>query len=578
MKRSHTPLLLSGALCASLLGGCSIDSLFSLLLSDASERQCAIYGPTSEGDDIVSASFGTLHYLEYENLTEVPYLPFQTAMDIVANLYGYEENISKFSSTLFNDVLTYKNGDASLTIDADEDTVSFNDYDLFLYDVSGGGTTSAGVYGPIVSLGRSAYIEESKINITPGNGITFDLSEYGIDITCLHGDVCLPLPVLSDIFFAPLGYPIAFDGEDMQVANYSVLSHDSFAEDYYDSVYAGESLSENFASFNYALTCFEVDYFYGYPSENGQHTHTSLDEYLQKNDPLLRAKLKSTNPDVNASAFAQLLLNELGDGHTGCYKGYGSFYSKTFEGASSASTRLMEMSAAEKELSELNAKGDRPEDGLYYDGNTAIIKFSSFDSVDENITSANVSRYAEDDSFAFVYQAFKSIGKKGGIQNVVFDLSMNEGGYVNALIAVLGFLSEEVTLCLENPLTGARVEQVYRVDTDLDGSFDDFSELPYDFYTLTSSCSFSCANAFPCVFQNAGMGQVIGEQSGGGSCVVYSNLSAAGQPYQMSGLSRISLKDDADGSFQSVDEGVTPDIALSRSLLFDNDAIVSAIN
>jgi len=581
MKKNKKPLLVLTLplLASSLLSGCSsLNSLVSIILDAASEAQCSIYGPTSEGENIVSSEFGSLYYVKYDNLPEVPYLSFDTALEIISSLFGYGDNLSNFTNLYSINTLTFNNFNSTLSINTEENTITFTDYDRFIYDITGGATTSIGVYNPIVSASRSNYIELYQTNISIGNEITFDLSKYGIDITYRYGSVCLPLQVLSDIFFAPLGYPLVFNGKDIYVANYAVLSYDSFAESYYKSDYLGKELSENFANFNYALTCFEIDYFYGYPTESEQHTYSSLDEYLQKNNPRLRQNLKSTDGETNASAFANLLLNELGDGHTGYYKNYGSFYARKFNGATSASKRLLKMSSDYEELNKLNEQGDRTSDGLYTYGDTTIIKFSSFDSVDQKLTTNNIARYANEDTFALFYQAFKKINNMNNISNVVFDLTLNEGGYINTLVAVLGFLMPEVPIHLENPLTGAKAEQIYRVDTDLDGLFDDFTGFAsFNYYVLTSNYSFSCGNAFPAIFKNMDIGKVIGEQSGGGACAVYSNITSAGQPYQMSGLSRISLKSEYGGYYESVDKGVSPDISLSRDSFYKNASLVAAL-
>jgi hypothetical protein len=89
-------------------------------------------------------------------------------------------------------------------------------------------------------------------------------------------------------------------------------------------------------------------------------------------------------------------------------------------------------------------------------------------------------------------------------------------------------------------LTKANSELIYRIDTNLDGDFDeqDSFEGQYDFFVLTSPYSFSCGNMFPYVAKANDIATVIGQQSGGGACIVSFTVTPDGMPYRISGLAR----------------------------------------
>ena len=97
------------------------------------------------------------------------------------------------------------------------------------------------------------------------------------------------------------------------------------------------------------------------------------------------------------------------------------------------------------------------------------------------------------------------------------------------------------------------------MDTNLDGKFDvqDGFGGQYDFYVLTSGCSYSCGNALPFFSQVDGLAKIIGEAPGGGDCAVYPFLDAYGHIADMSG--RWKLGRMYDGKFVSDEYAVKVD-------------------
>ena len=100
----------------------------------------------------------------------------------------------------------------------------------------------------------------------------------------------------------------------------------------------------------------------------------------------------------------------------------------------------------------------------------------------------------------------------------------------------------------------------YHVDTNLDGKFDaqDGFGGQYDFYILTSGCSYSCGNALPFFAQSDGLAKIIGEQPGGGDCAVAPFLDAYGHIADMSGYMKLGRM--SDGQFISDEHAVNVDL------------------
>ena len=96
-------------------------------------------------------------------------------------------------------------------------------------------------------------------------------------------------------------------------------------------------------------------------------------------------------------------------------------------------------------------------------------------------------------------------------------------------------------------------------------------------YTSTSPVSFSCGNLVPSVLQESGNATIIGKPSGGGACVVEFAVTADGSFYLFSG--RIKLSKFMNGSYYSIDTGVTPDFTISKpDHFYDREWLTEFIN
>ena len=180
-------------------------------------------------------------------------------------------------------------------------------------------------------------------------------------------------------------------------------------------------------------------------------------------------------------------------------------------------------------------------------GDTCIIYFDGFR---ENVTrpeSFYTKLPTKDDldtsSFGLFYYAFEQIKKDGNVKNVVIDLSDNGGGSAAALVATLGFLSEdgEVKITYQDLLNRNYCTEWYHVDTNLDGRFDDEDGYggQYNFYILTTGSSYSCGNAFPYFAQKENLATIIGEKPGGGDCVLAHYVDAYGHVGVISGFKQL---------------------------------------
>ena len=89
--------------------------------------------------------------------------------------------------------------------------------------------------------------------------------------------------------------------------------------------------------------------------------------------------------------------------------------------------------------------------------------------------------------------------------------------------------------------------------------------------------SFSCGNLVPWVFKAGGTVTLLGDTSGGGSCVVRYMSSAWESLFTISGTKRISFV--KNGSFYDVGRGVDPDVFLTgKESFYDREQLTEFIN
>jgi hypothetical protein len=202
-------------------------------------------------------------------------------------------------------------------------------------------------------------------------------------------------------------------------------------------------------------------------------------------------------------------------------------------------------------------------------GDTAYITFDAFiDPKNEMDYLAPVTEAdnSGNDTIRLIQYACSRILREGSpIKNVVLDLSDNGGGATVAAQYVMSAFLGEADFSTRDTMTGAMSDAVYRADTNLDGAFDEkesFAENGLKLFCLASPISFSCGNLVPCVFRSSGRVTLIGDTTGGGSCVVLPMSSAWGTMFQISGPTQVSFV--KNGSYYDTDRGVDPDVFLTK--------------
>ena len=217
-------------------------------------------------------------------------------------------------------------------------------------------------------------------------------------------------------------------------------------------------------------------------------------------------------------------------------------------------------------------------------GNTAFITFNGFSMEYEDCDKYYELKEIDParDTIQLITYANQQIRREGSpVENVVLDLSMNGGGAAAAAVFVISWFLGEANIAVRDVKTGSETIMSYMADVNLDGTIDGndglLNSMKYNLYCLESGISFSCGNLVPAALKASGQVTLMGQCSGGGSCVVLPCTSASGTIFQISGPKQLATV--KNGSFYNIDNGIEPDIAFSKAdSFFDRNALVEYIN
>ncbi len=469
------------------------------------------------------------------------------------------------------------------------------------------------------------------------NTRTFNLAKYGFKVYGSYDDVFVPLCILSNIFSSLRYERYFYNGKAVyQTSHDGNIYYDSskgyvsfYESDWFkDSAGNLKERPEALIDYSYNLLRFTHDYLYGHSGYygfaddgNGYPVETTVaaadaldfDQMMIQYAGDVRTLLLSSSYKDYITGLTALFFMVYGDVHTGMtakqdfisvndmITNYGTafIYSK----------KLLMQSATEKRLTEWRkaARSSNSSPVTYIptisgttipsfeviDSNkTAIIRFDRF-----NVDSAGWSAYYNgspsanpdpatvtlpDDTIGIFYKAFYALENdenyKNSVKNVVIDISCNGGGDSDALnFALACLLDPQSASMLEyDVISGGKKTYTAYCDLNLDGVIDsNDKKKDYNFAVYTSLLSFSCGNIMPCICSDKGI-KIIGQRSGGGSCLVRHGCTADGFPYQYSGTLRISHSD-----WSNVEDGAAisegGEIPADENM-YDDDVLIAVMN
>ena len=488
-------------------------------------------------------------------------------------------------------------------------------------DLFAAGGSQAGEEGQLFATIGSSYN-------AAGSPITLNLSDYLIDIVEQDGECYVPLQTLTDLFMGDRYLYFVCTGDALYGFGYE---SDMFAEIYGEKPVV---MSQDYAIFNYNELRLLLDTHYGLKPE---HKISDFGTYLVNTDLVSSLSgVDSRAFDQAVNRLTAYYFDDLHSGfvHSGWRTGSEQALSMldTSEQAGASVTRMSE-SQAKFQLARSAAYTDaipmyeeigdtafitfdsfvvtEGDTAAYYDparmpdpsGFTIkrvepmpsfdeIFDMSDFDWSDfnleelladmpmdmpEDMPEAEEEKEQQVDTIWLFLYAYRQITRENSpIKNVVVDLSNNGGGDSTAAMFVISFLLGRCDIALRDTFTGAQTIMAYQADVNLDGKYGDKKDsmvgLGINVYCLTSPCSFSCGNLVPAACRMSRSVTLVGQTSGGGSCVVLPGNSASGTLFQISGTKQLATV--KNGSFYNIDEGIQPDIVLTKTESFyDREAL-----
>ncbi len=532
-------------------------------------------------------------YYEMYDYQDIPYVKFKTFYldHYVHYQFGtsYDSYFSLTQTKVSDHVFRFANTIGSFQIDTQNN--------IFIVNNPNQHYVATNLYNDTVSVLANGY-ETSYVELTSDTKdldtpktVTFDLGHYNINFIEYENEVYIPLATFTSIFDTPNTSSFAFNGKDLYyTANFSDSKYNpDLSSGTLEAKYFNESpwlnkatRSESLANFTYNDLCFVMDNIYGLTPYRGV---TNFDSFFQAQG--YKADLLSTNTHTYESAMVRFVARWLYEGHSGYTKvspfKAGTNYQSYYNSYVGENEKYNKVNVALSDLNDRRTSAGKTT-GLYFSGNTAIIRFDSFYK-SGNTYGIDVDDYAyssetlQKDNYLFFKKAFKDIQTHGSISNVVVDVTLNGGGMVDALPWLYAFMTDDPFITYKNTITQEISDLHYRVDLNQNGVYGDAGDTyknDYKFFIMTSNFSFSCGNAYPTFAKAGHMATIIGEESGGGACCVGSYVTASGtvlrfsSPFQFGGL--------VGTTWVANENGVTPDHSFSRNNFYNDSAINTFVN
>lgn len=529
------------------------------------------------------STFKTYHL---KNKGDIPYVSFTEAYSsIYTSFFINSSYATQFALAITaNEDATYtlKNDYGSLDVDVFKDSISTSDFDplISMYNRNDDGIDIDLING--VETDNCTVKSTSRTVVERKKDFKFSLRKYNLDLLAFDEVIYIPLQTFNDIFIISNGVSIAYNGKDLFYTgcfyNRGASAPSSSLEyKYYnESPWKDRSTREStLANYTYNEMYFYLDTFYGLKEHRGIG---SFDSWITSLG--LKNKLLSTDSKTYDEAFVTFICKYLGEGHTS-YRQHSPFgasrdYSKLVEDMNKENKRVAKLNSDYETYSKMRKQAEKTVGVTFSEnGKTAIIRFDQFAKL-SNTSGIDVTKYSyeileEADSYLFFQKAFGEITNKTSVRYVVIDITNNGGGAFAAMPYLLAYMTDNPKVASRNRLTGEVTELSLSVDLDRNGTFGDNYANKYKFFVMMSGYSFSCGNGFPTYVRDYKLATLIGEKSGGGSCVVSQLVTACGSMSRMSGTNQLGSV--SGNNFYDNDDGINPDRYFGSENWYDDEKI-----
>lgn len=507
---------------------------------------------------------------------DVAFIADNEAVDSFANIYGYDPDGFKFSDNDGVHVYSFPTG-TSVAFDPVNKWMIFDDYTTF---TTVNGAMPFSCFGSSFPSSMNLYTATDKSRYFGGDprAIQFD---YATIPMLRHGDtILIPLQTCTDFFLSAKGVFIQYNGDGVFILNHTTEKTDPSYWKLYNDVEKVKTISPALAQVNYYELCATLEAHYGLRKA---HDIEDFDTYFARKK--LKADFLSGDLERIENANKKMGFMLFEDFHSGALQTSPLFGGELVSDNSLFSPVFLNRSARNKEINSKRkaALGDNVP-AYERRGDTVFITFDAFSLNNfQNLYAEGyeLSPDTGDTIELFAYALRRLQNEDSDAENVVIDISCNGGGIAISAAYVLKAIIGKCIICLQNPNTAALSQYDYDFDLNLDGVIDEndisMKEMGKNIAVIISDCSFSCGNLVPCALDALDDSVLLlGQQSGGGSCVVGYTTTAIGSMMQMSGDEMLCTM--KNGYIRDIDGGVAPDVFLTTNRMFDRDYIVDVVN
>ena len=537
------------------------------IFTASSEKRISVYNLDKLNGDVSSCKAGEVKARFQKNQGYVPYLSLKQYASLYESHYadGVSTSVSRKGNYVSWNVV--KDGSVYFLTQIDFDkkeVITVGNLDS-LYKSDDDPRDLAALYYNNHTEYDGEYLKSSPY-------AHYSFADQEIDYFLYMGDYYLPLS------FYDITYCF-----DTSLYFYSSVSVDSFYEKTFQkgsqlySVISEMNASKNdetipsyLVNLNSNLFLYMLDNFYGLREYKGM---TSAKEYCRAIGTYDR--LFVTDGATRSQAYAET-LDRFDDNHTALVAGSYAWGGQNYI-ARQYGTGCLNRSALRGQLNRIrkdstsNAYQNASEALISDDGKTAMFLFNEFfygSSAEVFNDDGTIKETARNfDSYFNMLGFFKDLQALGTVENVILDMSTNGGGVLGVLMKLLALISKNNLgnlYYLEAATSQVGIAKTM-VDSDGNSIFnaDDCYGDDFNIYLLTSDCSFSCGNAFPCLAKRMGCAKVIGQKSGGGECAVAIHYLPNGEYVYHSSNLHIGYYDMTEKVFTGFEDGAQPDILVN---------------
>lgn len=545
----------------------------------ADENEGVVYEETLP---LYSSKRGNITSIDYQVVfstayPDVAFISDSAAIAYFADLFGYP----------IKDIVDSINGDkhgfvlpngAAVIFDYENKVMVFSDYSTF---VTVNGSVPFNPYGSGLPTDFSLFKTQPSTKYFGSDAyvVSFD---YKTIPMLRHGeDIAIPLQTFSDYFTSQKNTFLQYNGNGIfKLTSTTADSDPVYWKFYNDDTEKLETVSPALAQVNYYELCAAFEGRYGLKKA---HDINDFDSYFRRRG--LRDEFLSGDVARIETAVKMLGVLLFEDFHSGSNT-VSPFLSEDVDVGNDLSSPIF-LNRREQNNTIGQKRYDVLGTGLRrYErhGDTVFITFDAFDvsSISKYYTDGfEPSSTSPDTIELFAYTLKRLQNEDSDVKNVVVDISCNGGGAALACGFAMEALIGKAIICVQNPNTSALTQNVTKFDLNLDGVIDDndisMKAMGKNIAVIISDASFSCGNLLPCSL-NALDDDVLllGQQSGGGACVVSYLSTALGSIMQFSGEQMlVTMKN---GYIRDIDGGVAPEIPLSLNRMYDRDYIIERVN